>query len=100
MSAEADPDGFEATTLLALADFAGRRVLEVGSGDGRLTWRYADLTVRVTAIEPYQLAHQRAVAQRPDDLADRVTLQNITLDDLAASTPPSSFDIAVLSWSL
>ena len=37
-----DPEGAELAALGKLVDFAGLHVLEVGCGDGRLTWRYAD----------------------------------------------------------
>ena len=99
MAVEVDPQGHEAGALTALADFRGRRVLEVGSGDCRLTWRYAREATRVTAVEPFQPAHDRAFRNRPADLHDRVTLRNANLDDLAGSTLPSSFDLVFLSWS-
>ena len=36
MASELDPEGVESRTLLQAADFNNARVLEVGSGDGRL----------------------------------------------------------------
>jgi len=36
-----DPENNETRALFDLADFKSKRVLEIGCGDGRLTWRYA-----------------------------------------------------------
>src|SRR5579859_106062 len=36
-----DPGDNELATLRALGDFAGRRVIEIGAGDGRLAWPLA-----------------------------------------------------------
>ena len=38
-----------------LVDLGGAEVLEIGCGDGRLTWRYAERAAYVTAIEPFGL---------------------------------------------
>jgi ubiquinone/menaquinone biosynthesis C-methylase UbiE len=38
---EIDPAGVEPRAILQTVDFRNRRVLEVGAGDGRLTFRYA-----------------------------------------------------------
>jgi hypothetical protein len=40
MAVRIDPEGNEAHSLFDLADLAGQRVLKIGSGTGRLTWRY------------------------------------------------------------
>ncbi|HZY41350.1 MAG TPA: class I SAM-dependent methyltransferase, partial [Anaerolineae bacterium] len=47
-----DPEDTETAALLDFADFTGKRVLEIGCGDGRLTWRYAAGAAHVTAIDP------------------------------------------------
>lgn len=88
MTVDVDPQGYEAGAIFALADFAGRRVLEIGSGDCRLTWRYAHQAARVVAVEPFEPAHQRALANLPFDLRDRVSLHNGTFEDLAGSGLP------------
>jgi 16S rRNA A1518/A1519 N6-dimethyltransferase RsmA/KsgA/DIM1 with predicted DNA glycosylase/AP lyase activity len=100
MAVEIDPQGYEREALLALADFNGRRVLEIGAGDCRLTWLYAHQAASVTAVEPFRPAHERATADLPGGLRDRVTLCNSTFDGFAGSSLPSSFDLVFLSWSL
>ena len=100
MTVEVDPQGYETDALFSLADFTGRRVLEIGSGDGRLTWRYAHRAGRVTTVEPFQPAFERATADLPADLRDRVTLHSATFEDLAGSSLPSLFDLVFLSWAL
>jgi 2-polyprenyl-3-methyl-5-hydroxy-6-metoxy-1,4-benzoquinol methylase len=86
--------------LFALAELNGRRVLEIGCGDGRLTWRYADKTAHVTAIDPFEgsIAHARETT--PDELKGRVEFRHIGFEDFAATNRASTFDIAILSWSL
>jgi cyclopropane fatty-acyl-phospholipid synthase-like methyltransferase len=41
MTVRTDPEGNETDTLFDLVDLGGAHVLEIGAGDGRLTWRYA-----------------------------------------------------------
>jgi 2-polyprenyl-3-methyl-5-hydroxy-6-metoxy-1,4-benzoquinol methylase len=100
MTIRVDPENNEPRALFALADFNGRRVLEIGCGDGRLTWRYADKAGHVTAIEPG--AQQVAVAREnlPKHLKGRVEFHAATLEDFAANSAPSVFDLVILSYSL
>ena len=95
-----DPENNEPRALFALADFHGQRVLEIGCGDGRLTWRYADKAAHVTAIDPFEASITRAKENTPDDLKSRVEFRHIGFDDFAAESRSSMFDIAILSWSL
>ncbi len=45
-----DPEGHEIDTIHELVDFSGQNVLEVGCGDGRMTWRYAERTASVLSV--------------------------------------------------
>lgn len=100
MTIRVDPENNEPRALFDLADFSGQRVLEIGCGDGRLTWRYADKAAQVTAIDPFGESIARANEDMPDDLKGRVEFRHIAFDDFAAASASSIFDIAILSWSL
>jgi 2-polyprenyl-3-methyl-5-hydroxy-6-metoxy-1,4-benzoquinol methylase len=100
MTVRVDPQNNEPNALYDQADFNGRRVLEIGCGDGRLTWHYADKTAHVTAIDPFEESILRAKENTPDYLKNRVEFRRITFEDFAAVGESSTFDIAILSWSL
>jgi 2-polyprenyl-3-methyl-5-hydroxy-6-metoxy-1,4-benzoquinol methylase len=61
MAIRLDPENNETRALFDLADFAGQRVLEIGCGDGRLTWRYAGRAAPVTAIDAFSPGIERAL---------------------------------------
>jgi len=98
MPIQLDPENNEIAALRAIAgDLAGKRVLEIGSGDGRLTWRYADQAAHVIAVDPDADDIKTAVENRPLHLRDRVEFYAVGIEALAARGP---FDVAILSWSL
>jgi 2-polyprenyl-3-methyl-5-hydroxy-6-metoxy-1,4-benzoquinol methylase len=100
MTIRSDPENNEIRALSNLIDFSGKHVLEIGSGDGRLTWRYANATAHVTAIEPFEESIGRATANQPDTLRDQLELHLAAFEDFAAARGSEMFDIAILSWSL
>jgi 2-polyprenyl-3-methyl-5-hydroxy-6-metoxy-1,4-benzoquinol methylase len=100
MTIRTDPENNESRALFDLADFIGRRVLEIGCGDGRLTWRYAEKADHVTAIDPFEASIRRAKENLPSDLKSCIEFRHIGFDDFAAASESSSFDITILSWSL
>jgi ubiquinone/menaquinone biosynthesis C-methylase UbiE len=51
MPTEVDPAGIEPHAILQAADFHNARILEVGAGDGRLTFRYAAVPRSVVGID-------------------------------------------------
>jgi 2-polyprenyl-3-methyl-5-hydroxy-6-metoxy-1,4-benzoquinol methylase len=95
-----DPENNEPRALFDMVNFSGQHVLEVGCGDGRVTWVYADQAAHVTAIDP--VAKQIALAKEhlPGLLKDRLEFQHIAFEDFAAASPPSVYDIVLLSQSL
>jgi ubiquinone/menaquinone biosynthesis C-methylase UbiE len=94
----ADPEDTETRALHDYADFNDMRVLEIGCGDGRLTWRYADRAAHVVAIDPKAEDIELAVEDRPDALRDKIEFRVARLEDL--DIPAEKFDLALLSWSL
>lgn len=93
-----DPEGAEVGVLAELVDFAGKDVLEVGCGDGRLTRRYAAGAARVLAIDTDEEEVRAAREQTPPDLLERVGY--LVADVAEAELPESAFDVVVLSYSL
>ena len=100
MTIRSDPENNEIRALFDLVDFSGKHVLEIGCGDGRLTWRYAEAAAHVTGIEPFEEAIGRANANQPDTLRDQVEFHHIAFEDYAAARESEMFDMAILSWSL
>lgn len=93
-----DPEGAETDVIHDLIDFVGQDVLEIGCGDGRLTWRYADDASSVLAIDPDDSAVATAREQTPDALKGKLTFRvaDITKIDLAQET----YGVAVFAWSI
>lgn len=100
MAIRVDPENNETRALFDMANFSGQHVLEIGCGDGRLTWRYADKAARVTAIDPAPKQIALAREGLSGQLEDRIEFHNIAFEDFAAASPSSAFDIVILSWSL
>ncbi len=94
-----DPQGRERAALFELVpDWSGRRVLEVGCGDGRLTREYAAAAGSVLAIDPDAEEIALARADMPDGLGGRIEWRANGIEELGA--PPASFDIILLAWAL
>ncbi len=99
MTIRIDPEGSETDALFDLAELEGREVLEIGCGDGRLTWRYADRADHVTAIDPFEDAIGRAKERlRATDLPS--DFRHVAFEDFATASDTDVFDVALLSWSL
>ncbi len=97
MTVQIDPEGTESKILKQLVDLTGKRVLEIGCGDGRLTWRYASLPKQITGIDLQQDDLRVALIDRPANLASRV--QFARADALHLPFPTNTFDVAIFAWS-
>lgn len=100
MSIINDPEEVEKDALLSMVDFTGRRVLEVGCGDGRLTLRYADKAAHVTAIDPEEQGIADARINLPNQLSARLIFEQTTIENFTKPIHDPGFDIAIYSWSL
>ena len=99
MTVRVDPESNEARALLNLVDFTGKRVLEIGCGDARLTWRYAGMAKHVIAIDPKGDAIGRARENLPEELKGRVEFHQFTFEDFSATSQPSGLDGIIFAWS-
>jgi ubiquinone/menaquinone biosynthesis C-methylase UbiE len=99
MSLRIDPEKNEIRALKEMADWRGRRVLEIGCGDGRLTRRMVlHLGAQVDALDPDRKLIALARKQLPARYSDRVRLKVGRAESL--KYPKGIFDIVVFSWSL
>ena len=93
-----DPEGAHLAALRRLGDFRGRRVLELGCGDGRLTIGIAPDAASVLAFDPDAEAVERARQSLPAEPAERVSY--LVASGKEIELEPLSFDLVVFSWSL
>jgi ubiquinone/menaquinone biosynthesis C-methylase UbiE len=98
MNASIDPEGAEITILHELVDFSGVDVLEVGCGDGRLTWRYAHEAATVLAMDVNSAKIEQAEEAIPVSLRPKVSL--VVADIATVELSPDAYDVAILSHSL
>lgn len=96
-----DPERNEINALLDFTgDLSGKRVLEIGAGNGRLTWRYASLAAEVVGIDPKPERVAAALKDMPEELRGQVTMLESTLEEYARDAQGSLFDVALMSWAL
>ena len=100
MGIQRDPEGNETRALLDMVDFHERTVLEVGCGDGRLTWQYASQAARVTGIDPDENAIAAARSSMPPELEGRLEFIHTSLEEFAGPSPARKYDLIIFSWSL
>jgi 2-polyprenyl-3-methyl-5-hydroxy-6-metoxy-1,4-benzoquinol methylase len=93
-----DPENHESQALKEFADnFAGKRVLEVGCGDGRVTRLYAPRAALVHAIDPDQGDIATAIEKLPAELHDKVHFEAKGIETCTGET---RFEAVLMSWSL
>jgi 2-polyprenyl-3-methyl-5-hydroxy-6-metoxy-1,4-benzoquinol methylase len=93
-----DPERNELKALRSFTAWRGRRVIEIGCGDGRLTLRLASLGARVLAIDPDADAIRAARKSLPERFAERVRYRVGRAGRLSGRK--QSFDLAVFAWAL
>jgi ubiquinone/menaquinone biosynthesis C-methylase UbiE len=93
-----DPEGAETRALGELAPVDGLRVLELGCGDGRLTFLIAPAAKSVLAVDPDEERVAAARSSLPAALADKVEL--VVAGATEVDSTGGEFDLALFSWSL
>ena len=93
-----DPEGVELAALDRLLPLSGKRLLEIGCGDGRLTRALAERAASVVAIDP----NRRAIVKARRTLPVR-RRAHVRFDVGRAESLPyadGAFDAAIFSWAL
>lgn len=93
-----DPEESEIQYLDRLGNLKGMRVLEIGSGDGRMTKRYAAITRSVVGIDPDLESLASALKSQPDSSLSDVNLALALAQ--ALPFPDGHFDRVIMGWSL
>ncbi len=83
--------------LLDMLELGDVRILEIGCGDGRLTWQYADLAASVVGIDVTPAALGAGLRQRPSRLAHQVDF--LMASGIVLPFKSASFDHALLAHS-
>jgi ubiquinone/menaquinone biosynthesis C-methylase UbiE len=92
-----DPEQRELKYLRAYSDLPNARVLEIGSGDGRLTKLYAFLPQSIAGIDIARTALTKAREKTESDLSAKVSFAQAQAEHLPFRS--KSFDLAIYAWS-
>jgi ubiquinone/menaquinone biosynthesis C-methylase UbiE len=93
-----DPDGVELATIRGLVDLRGKRIVEIGCGEGRITFACAEEATSILAFDADEESIRRARDATPRALASRIRFE--VADAADRELPESEFDLALFSWSL
>jgi ubiquinone/menaquinone biosynthesis C-methylase UbiE len=92
------PPGMEVRLIERYVTLTGRRILEIGCGDGRLTREFAPLASSVVAIEPDAVSIAVARRMAASERLSKVSFHVGSAPELRLDGEP--FDVALFSWSL
>jgi ubiquinone/menaquinone biosynthesis C-methylase UbiE len=98
MTLQKDPEGIEKKALHKFADLSNKHILEIGCGEGRLTWKYASVSSLTAGFDPDHDALRVARADSPVALRGHVHFTQASANQIPFAK--ETFDIAVLAWSL
>ena len=93
-----DPDGVEIAAIRELVDPDGRRVLDVGCGEGRLSFELARHGATVVGFDPDEDAIAAAREETPRELRRRIRFEAAHAAQI--ELPKGEFDLVLFSWSL
>ncbi len=98
MAITIDPQERELRAMERVARWRGRRVLEIGCGDGRLTLRLVRLGARIRALDPDRKRVRAARAALPRRYARRIEYRVGKAERLPYRA--REFDCVVFAWAL
>jgi ubiquinone/menaquinone biosynthesis C-methylase UbiE len=96
----ADPEGVSARIIQEFIALKGKRLFEIGCGEGRITMLLAEHASHVTAIDPIVEDINAAQKATPDSLKEKIDFIASGIEDFILPEDSAKFDIALFSWSL
>src|SRR6185436_3718164 len=93
-----EPSALELKTIRSLANFSGQRVIEIGAGDGRLSWPFAPEAALWIALDLDTDEISLAASAQREKASVNVRL--LIGDGRTLSFPAQAFDLALFTWSL
>ncbi|MCY4071141.1 MAG: class I SAM-dependent methyltransferase [Chloroflexi bacterium] len=97
MAIRSDTAGLEKKYLLDMLPAQSNRMLEIGCGDGRLTWQYADLADSLVAIDVTPDTLAEALRERPERFCETISI--LEASGVYLPFKSDSFDYALFSLS-
>ena len=91
-------EGFERRLIERFVSLRHKRVLEIGCGDGRLTFQYAPRASSVLAIDPDRPSIDEAVFQQRARGPSNIDFRVSSIERLTLAGAP--YDVALFTWSL
>jgi ubiquinone/menaquinone biosynthesis C-methylase UbiE len=93
-----DEAGVETTAIVELVSFDGKRVLDVGCGEGRLT---SFAAVRAESVYAFDPDEENVAAARTALTSEQRNRVRFAVHDAEAlNLPRERFDVALCGWSL
>ena len=93
-----DPEGIEIEFLKRIGVIHDRKVIEIGCGNGRLTWRYANYAASAIGVDPDSERLAEALTTRPETVETGTAFAQAEAKMLPF--PDEAFECAILAWSL
>lgn len=97
MALRNDVAKIEQRYLFDMLDVTDSDILEIGCGEGRLTWQYAEFTQSVIAIDVEFDRLKEGLAVRPENL--KSTVEMLAGSAIVLPFANQTFDHVIFAWS-